>query len=420
MSTELTMPKLGLTMKTGKLARWLVAEGAAVRQGDDIFEVETDKITNKIESPADGVLLSVLVPQGETVPVGTVVGVLGEPGEAPATAGAPAQASTASDEPEKAEAAPKQAAAQAPAGFVPATPRARSLAGFLELNLSLVKGTGPDGTVRESDVLARHDALNPAVITPLARSVAENAGIDALSLKGTGERGKIVREDVERALNPDAHPAAAAEAAAPAGPASAPRTRTVSLEGGGAGSPTRTLVLGLDMGQAGALAADLKRLGGAYKAVADAVSAELVVVAALARSLAAHPALNATWADGVLTSRDTVALKLRDASSGREAVIADAAGKGLLALAADRGAGAAGDATCVLTSFAGTFVEQADPELPAGHVLALCLGAQCDAHGHSRARLSLAYDTRLADEAEVCAFADDLARNVREPERMLF
>ena len=76
------MPKLGLTMKTGKVARWLVAEGACVHQGDEIFEVETDKITNKVESPADGVLVRILVPQGEVVEVGTVLGLLGEAGEA--------------------------------------------------------------------------------------------------------------------------------------------------------------------------------------------------------------------------------------------------------------------------------------------------------------------------------------------------
>ena len=85
------MPKLGLTMKTGKVARWLVAEGACVHQGDEIFEVETDKITNKVESPADGVV-HILVPQGEVVEVGTVLGLLGEAGEAVA---APAQGASA-------------------------------------------------------------------------------------------------------------------------------------------------------------------------------------------------------------------------------------------------------------------------------------------------------------------------------------
>ena len=81
MSIELAMPKLGLTMKTGKVSKWFVAEGAAVKQGDDLFEVETDKITNKVESPADGVLFQIMVQPKQEVAVGAVLGILAEPGE---------------------------------------------------------------------------------------------------------------------------------------------------------------------------------------------------------------------------------------------------------------------------------------------------------------------------------------------------
>ena len=76
MSIELAMPKLGLTMKTGKVSKWFVAEGAAVKQGDDLFEVETDKITNKVESPADGVLFQIMVQPKQEVAVGAVLGIL--------------------------------------------------------------------------------------------------------------------------------------------------------------------------------------------------------------------------------------------------------------------------------------------------------------------------------------------------------
>ena len=78
------MPKLGLTMKTGKVSKWFVAEGAMVKQGDDLFEVETDKITNKVESPADGVLFQILVQPKQEVAVGAVLGIIAEPGENPA------------------------------------------------------------------------------------------------------------------------------------------------------------------------------------------------------------------------------------------------------------------------------------------------------------------------------------------------
>ena len=68
------MPKWGLTMKEGKLTRWLKNEGDSVEAGEPLFEVETDKITNSVESPAAGVLFQIVVPEGETVPVQTVVG----------------------------------------------------------------------------------------------------------------------------------------------------------------------------------------------------------------------------------------------------------------------------------------------------------------------------------------------------------
>ena len=197
------MPKLGLTMKTGKVARWLVAEGASVHQGDEIFEVETDKITNKIECPADGVLLQILVPQGEVVEVGTVLGLLGEAGEAvatkPATAAPEAQAEAAPD----AAAPAAQAPVKAAGSYILATPRAKALARFLEMDLCFVTPTGRNGRIREADVLARQDVLSRIAITPLARVLASQAGLDICTLTGTGEGGKIVKADVERALNSD-------------------------------------------------------------------------------------------------------------------------------------------------------------------------------------------------------------------------
>lgn len=70
---EILMPKLGLTMTEGEIAEWRVGPGDAVREGDVLFVVETDKITNDIEAREDGVIAAVLVAEGETVDVGTVV-----------------------------------------------------------------------------------------------------------------------------------------------------------------------------------------------------------------------------------------------------------------------------------------------------------------------------------------------------------
>ena len=83
MSVNVTMPKLGMTMKTGKLSKWYKDEGDQVEEGEDLFEVETEKITNKIEAPASGILFQIVIREGEVVPVGTIVGVIAEPGEIP-------------------------------------------------------------------------------------------------------------------------------------------------------------------------------------------------------------------------------------------------------------------------------------------------------------------------------------------------
>ncbi|HWR91058.1 MAG TPA: biotin/lipoyl-containing protein, partial [Desulfobacterales bacterium] len=84
MAVNVTMPKWGLTMKEGKVSRWLKAEGDTTRKGEPLFEVETEKITNVVEATAAGVLFQIVVPAGTVVPVGTVVAVIAEPGEQPA------------------------------------------------------------------------------------------------------------------------------------------------------------------------------------------------------------------------------------------------------------------------------------------------------------------------------------------------
>ncbi|MGV6996640.1 dihydrolipoamide acetyltransferase family protein [Desulfovibrio sp. QI0430] len=206
MSIELAMPKLGLTMKTGKVSKWFVAEGAAVKQGDDLFEVETDKITNKVESPADGVLFQIMVQPKQEVAVGAVLGILAEPGETIA------RVEGASDSPASATAeagAPKPAKTNASAAVQPsstggiASPAARRLARELGIDLACVAGSGPGGRIVERDVQARHKVIGKIRITPLAAAIAAKAGLDISTLTGTGEGGKIVREDVDRVLHPE-------------------------------------------------------------------------------------------------------------------------------------------------------------------------------------------------------------------------
>ena len=127
MAINVTMPKWGLTMKEGKVSKWFKSEGDSVQKGEDLFEVETEKITNKVESPGSGQLFQIVVPVGTKVPVGTILAIIAEPGEQPERiegiqTGETAEAATATSKPPS---APEEPAEKK---FVPASPAARRLA----------------------------------------------------------------------------------------------------------------------------------------------------------------------------------------------------------------------------------------------------------------------------------------------------
>ena len=82
MATEVLMPKLGLTMTEGTIEEWKYKEGDAVKKGDILFSVATDKLTNDVECEEDGTLLKILLPEGETAPCKSVIAWIGQPGEA--------------------------------------------------------------------------------------------------------------------------------------------------------------------------------------------------------------------------------------------------------------------------------------------------------------------------------------------------
>lgn len=167
MALDVVMPKWGLTMKSGKIARWLVEEGAQISAGMPLLEVETDKITNVVEAPADGVLLEIVEAAGSTVPVMEVIARIGEAGETCAKAEPKHEA--ANEAKAGADAAPAAAPKPAKAACeVRAMPAARRLARELGVDLTLVKGTGKDGIVMERDVAAQAESAKAEASAPKA------------------------------------------------------------------------------------------------------------------------------------------------------------------------------------------------------------------------------------------------------------
>jgi pyruvate dehydrogenase E2 component (dihydrolipoamide acetyltransferase) len=207
MAKELFIPKLGQTVEEVRLVRFLVEDGAKVDQGQEVLEVETDKAVFAVESPAKGFIHFGPFKEDTTVPVLTVVGVVGKADEKFAPQGetsetAEAQAATEAPGTPSAS-APAEAAPVAPApegpGKVFASPRAKKLAAEEHVDLSKVTPTGGGGVrVAERDVVAYLESAPKA--TPIAERMAVEAGIDLRSLTGTGAGGMITKEDVQRAV----------------------------------------------------------------------------------------------------------------------------------------------------------------------------------------------------------------------------
>ncbi|MDR1571577.1 MAG: 2-oxo acid dehydrogenase subunit E2 [Clostridiales Family XIII bacterium] len=168
MVTKLVMPKLGLTMKEGMIARWIKEEGDTLKKGDDVLEIETEKLTDILESPVDGTLLRMMGRPGDSLPIAAVLAYIGEPGEPiPEEAAAPdsAQASDSAQAPENAQ-APESAQAPDGRGKVRASPAARALAGRIGLDYALLSGTGPGGRIVKRDVEAAAASPQPRAGLP--------------------------------------------------------------------------------------------------------------------------------------------------------------------------------------------------------------------------------------------------------------
>jgi len=175
------MEALSPTMEEGRLVKWTKHEGDAVKSGDTLAEVETDKAVMELVARADGQLLKVMVPEGTTVPVGNIVAWIGKPGEK--VDGAGSQESGAG--------APKPAvAAAAPAAKAPA----------------------PAPAPAPVPVAAVSDATRVKA-SPLAKRIAKEAGVDLKLVQGSGPGGRVIKRDVEGAPAPS--PAAPVAAPAP-------------------------------------------------------------------------------------------------------------------------------------------------------------------------------------------------------------
>jgi pyruvate dehydrogenase E2 component (dihydrolipoamide acetyltransferase) len=180
---NILMPQLGETVAEGKITKWFKSAGDAVKPGENLFEIETDKTSMEVPATEAGILREIRVLEGEVAPVGAIVGVIGD--AAGATASAPSgpapatPAARAAIPPAEHRAPPPPKAPQQPIKLDP----------FFEVrtpNRNFGSARLPGGVT----------------VTPLARRLAAEAGIDLSRLRGSGPRGRIVANDVENAPRP--------------------------------------------------------------------------------------------------------------------------------------------------------------------------------------------------------------------------
>lgn len=200
MATELTMPKNDMDMEEGTIVKWLKNVGDKVEKGEMFMEIETDKTSMEIESPATGVLLAQFYQGGDVVPVNTVMGYVGEAGEAVPEQGAKAAVEEAPKEEKKEAPATEKAPAKvlSDASGIPATPYAKKLAKDNGIDLKEVVPTGRHGEIRAIDVFTAIEAS--PVATPLAKAMAADLGVDLSTIQGSGYRGKILSDDIKAAF----------------------------------------------------------------------------------------------------------------------------------------------------------------------------------------------------------------------------
>ena len=291
MPANVIMPALELAQETGKVLHWLKSPGDRVEKGEPIVEIETDKVTVEIEAPAAGVLRDVTAREGDVVPVGQTIAVIGDEAGSPATT--PKTDGTTPRPPSRATA-------------IKASPLARKLAEQHGVELAQIKTSS--GRIERADVLAyvenRQAAATAATAvrlraaSPKARRLAAERGLDVAALLGSGPNGAVLAVDVAAARPPATAPpprvmAAAARTEAP-GLSNVWRIMAERMTASWTSAPHFYLVREVNVSR---LISWRERAG---KGTGARITYTDLLVRLSAAALAQHPGVNASWKDGAI------------------------------------------------------------------------------------------------------------------------
>jgi len=319
MAEVVYMPKLSDTMTEGVVATWTKNVGDAVKSGEVLAEIETDKATMEFESFYDGVLLHIGVPIGQSAPVNSVLAIIGEAGEdisavlANAAAGAPGAATAAPE----AQTPAVVAETPAPVAAAPVAPAAPA-------------------PVAQAPVANNSERV---LASPLAKKLAAERGIAIEAVAGTGENGRIVKRDIDHYVPYTPAANAASYAAAPAGTVSytdepiSQMRKTIArrLAESKFTAPHFYLTLDIDMDAAIATRKGLNSLDGVKVSFND------MVIKAVAMALRKHPAINSAWMGDFIRRNEHVNIGVAVAVDEGllVPVVRFADGKGLTQIAAE-------------------------------------------------------------------------------------
>jgi pyruvate dehydrogenase E2 component (dihydrolipoamide acetyltransferase) len=489
MAIAVEMPKMSDTMEEGVLVAWLAEEGAEVSAGDVIAQVETDKATMDLEVYDDGVLLKRVVGEGDSVPIGALIAVLGKEGEnVDDVIGEYGGDGAAGDAAEVETAAPAQQENEpAPAGLEGKTGTADAIDAPAP-SVQPVGGDGapaaggddaaPGGTTAEG-YGHRPDAGEPTAsaasgaggrvkASPLARRMAEEAGIELAQVAGSGPDGRVVKRDVEAAMEQGtpakpARPPAAQPVEVPAAqPAAQPQAQPAAAPVGG-GSDVRItqmrkaiarrlaqskftaphfyLTVDVDMSAAMSFRANLNEVGAARDLAK--VSVNDLVTKASASALRKHPYVNASYLEdeGVIRQHEAahVAVAVAMPEGLITPVVRDADRKGLAEIAAETRdlAGRAREGQLDPSEYAGStfttsnlgmfgiaeFTAIINPPnaciLAVGTIRDVPVVKDGEVVPGKLMTLTLSCDHRVVDGATGAAFLDDVKAMLEEPALML-
>jgi 2-oxoglutarate dehydrogenase E2 component (dihydrolipoamide succinyltransferase) len=234
MGTDVVMPQMGESIAEGTIVRWIKKVGDKVDRDEPLFEISTDKVDAEIPSPAAGVVTEIRVKEGETVPVNSVVAVIGAAGDKPIVAEPPAPPAKAKEPPKpqpqadgnSTAAAATPAPASAPTESAGASARATSAP-----TESVGASAGQAGQSTEETIRQRS--------SPLVRKIAKEHDVDIAQLQGTGIAGRVTKDDILAFIDKGPASAPAASGGASAGPASAPvgSSGASAWQASGAGQP---------------------------------------------------------------------------------------------------------------------------------------------------------------------------------------